>query len=89
MKDLEQRVSRAVQHFWTTFDLQAERQGTKSGRKDTGRRSGVTGGRQMDGFNELFCDLLEEGGVQRPTSFARSVSSSLATSAPLRNGTSL
>ncbi len=60
---LEQRLRAAVKHFWSTRDSQARRQGTSSGTKDTGARSAVTGGAQMDGFVNLVRHLLTENGV--------------------------
>lgn len=63
MKELDQKLARAVQRFWTTLEDQSQRQGAKSGRKDAGRRSGATGGAQLDGFTQLFRELLEESHV--------------------------
>lgn len=49
--------------FWQTRELQADQQGRTGGTKDAGARSAVTGGRQMDGFVQVLCDLLVEAGV--------------------------
>lgn len=56
----------AVVRFWTSRDTQAQKQGSKSGVRDSGARAAVTGGAQMNGFIELVRDLLEESGVEKP-----------------------
>ncbi len=63
MDDLSGQVAKAVKHFWTTRGRQARNQGRKTGHKDTGARSAVTGGRQLDGFVTLCRDLLIEAGL--------------------------
>ena len=63
MDDLSGRVAKAVKHFWTTRMRQARDQGAKTGQKDTGARSAVTGGRQLDGFVTFCKDLLIEAGL--------------------------
>jgi len=63
MDDLSDRVAKAVKHFWTTRMRQAREQGTKTGQKDAGARSAVTGGRQLDGFVTLCRDLLIDAGL--------------------------
>jgi hypothetical protein len=62
---LERRLRAAIQHFWRTRESQAQRQGARSGTKDTGARSAVTGGAQMGGFVSLVRDLLCENGLER------------------------
>ena len=57
------RVSKAVKHFWKVRTRQHENQGAASGRKDAGFRSAVTGGKHLDGFINLFSDLLAEAGL--------------------------
>jgi len=57
------RLSKAVQHFWTTRARQYQRQGTETGMKDTGLRSAVTGGKHLDGFISLFAELVAETGL--------------------------
>jgi hypothetical protein len=64
MEDLEKRLRKAIKHFWSTRDAQAINQGLTNGVKDAGYRSAVTGGKQMDGFVSLVCDLLCEVGVK-------------------------
>jgi Restriction endonuclease XhoI len=61
--DLEKRLRRAIKHFWSTRELQAKKQGSKTGSRDAGARTAVTGGRQMDGFVSLVRDYLCENGL--------------------------
>ena len=63
MDDLSGPVAKSVKHFWTTRGRQARSQGSKTGQKNTGARSAVTGGRQLDGFVALCKDLLIEAGL--------------------------
>lgn len=69
MKDLDKRLAVAVRHFWATRDRQAKYQGSKTGVRDAGARSAVTGGAQMDGFVHLVRDLLVDAGVPNPAVF--------------------
>jgi hypothetical protein len=59
----EERIRTAVKHFWSTRGNQSKRQGIKSGARDAGNRTAVTGGKQMDGFVELAKDFLVECGI--------------------------
>jgi hypothetical protein len=63
MSGHEARTTAAVKHFWKTRGRQSAKQGSAIGRRDTGARSAVTGGKQMDGFVELIRDLLIEAGL--------------------------
>ena len=62
---LEKRLRRAIKHFWSTRETQAQKQGSKTGSRDAGARTAVTGGRQMDGFISLVRDYLCENGLPR------------------------
>ncbi len=62
MKNLPERVSKAVAHYWVTRSNQAKKQ-ESSGRADQGLRSAVTGGAQMDGFISLITDIIIEAGI--------------------------
>jgi hypothetical protein len=62
----EARLKEAVQHFWVTREAQSARQGAKSGSRDAGFRTAVTGGKQLDGFVNLVRDYIEETGLDRP-----------------------
>ncbi len=68
---LDERIQRAIDHFWDTRTSQAERQGAGPER-DRGARAAVTGGRQMDGFVALVRDLLLESGVPESAVFTNS-----------------
>lgn len=63
MKNLERRVGEAVGFFWKTRHNQLLQQGAKTGKKDYGSRSAVTGGAQLDGFINLIRNLLIENGI--------------------------
>ena len=63
----EEQLRSAVRHFWQTRSAQSDKQGIKSGQRDAGERSAVTGGRQLQGFADLICDYLEESGLARPS----------------------
>lgn len=61
--DLTQAVQAAVRHFWQTRERQASAQGAKSGNRDRGARSAVTGGAHLDGFAELIRTLVVNAGI--------------------------
>jgi hypothetical protein len=63
---LDQRLRTAIKAFWSVRNLQAAKQGEKSGTRDMGARSAVTGGAQMNGFVSVIRDLLEESGLDKP-----------------------
>jgi len=65
----EERLHAAVKQFWSTRGNQSLRQGTKSGSRDAGNRTAVTGGKQMDGFVELIRDFLVECGIKQSSIF--------------------
>ena len=59
----QERLARAVRHFWMTRTRQYQRQGASTGKQDAGFRRAVTGGKHMDGFISLFADLIAEAGL--------------------------
>ncbi|MBX3472991.1 MAG: restriction endonuclease [Planctomycetes bacterium] len=61
----DKRIREAVRRFWRTRSAQSRKQ-KSAGSSDQGKRSAVTGGAQMDGFVDLFVDVLIESKV--PTS---------------------
>jgi Restriction endonuclease XhoI len=67
--NLEKRLRRAIKHFWSTRETQAQKQGSKTGSRDAGARTAVTGGRQMDGFISLVRDFLCENGLPKTDVF--------------------
>ena len=62
--NLEQHIADAVAHYWLTRRTQTEKQ-RQRGRSDAGLRSAVTGGAQLDGFVNLFTDLILEAGIEQ------------------------
>jgi len=62
MDTLEQQMAEAVAQYWLTRKAQGERQKDR-GISDAGLRSAVTGGAQMDGFINLFTDLVVDAGI--------------------------
>jgi hypothetical protein len=52
----------AVAHYWQTRAAQRKKQEIE-GKADQGLRSAVTGGAQMDGFINLFTDLITQAGI--------------------------
>lgn len=65
MSSYKTRLAAAVKHFWNTRNRQSVRQGSTSGLRDTGARSAVTGGKQMDKFVELVRNLLIKAGLPK------------------------
>jgi len=63
--DLEKKLRQAIKHFWTTRETQAQKQGSKTGSRDSGARTAVTGGRQMDGFISLVRNYLCKNGLPK------------------------
>ena len=58
----DDQVAKAVAHYWQTRAAQRNKQET-GGRADQGLRSAVTGGAQMDGFIDLFTELVTQAGI--------------------------
>jgi hypothetical protein len=65
----EKRLRIAVKRFWSTRGNQTMRQGAKSGARDAGNRTAVTGGKQLDGFVELVRDFLVDCGIEKAAVF--------------------
>ena len=62
LHDLTERTKQAVAHYWQTRAGQRQKQ-ELSGKADQGLRSAVTGGAQMDGFIDLFTELITQTGI--------------------------
>ncbi len=62
LKNLHDQTKDAVAHYWRTRAAQRRKQ-KETGKADQGLRSAVTGGAQMDGFINLFTDLINLAGV--------------------------
>jgi len=61
-ESIHEYTRRAVSHYWATRNAQSKKQ-QDSGRADQGARAAVTGGAQMNGFIELFTDLITSAGI--------------------------
>jgi len=59
----EQKVKDAVKAFWGNREAARLKQ-IEAGRIDQGERGAVTGGKNMDGFVALICDLVEANGLK-------------------------
>lgn len=62
MLNLPSLISKAVSHYWQTRSEQKRRQ-QQGDRGDQGLRSAVTGGAQMDGFINLFKEIIIQSGI--------------------------
>ncbi len=62
IQNLSERTGQAVAHYWQTRSTQRHKQ-EEGGRADQGLRSAVTGGAQMDGFIDLFTELIQSAGM--------------------------
>src|SRR5271157_3476654 len=71
MINIDQDLKEAIQVFWNIRLKQAESQGSKTGQKDAGLRSAVTGGKHLDGFVHLCRDILIESGLDSACVFWR------------------
>jgi hypothetical protein len=70
LQELSARTQQAVAHYWQTRTSQRRRQ-EQTGKADQGLRSAVTGGAQMDGFVDLFTDLIADAGIPREFIFRK------------------
>jgi hypothetical protein len=69
MRNLDEKLKEAIRHFWTTRNSQAENQGARTGQRDAGLRTAVTGGKHLDGFVTLCRDILIEAGLPEANVF--------------------
>jgi len=63
MINVDKRVKDAIQNFWLVRNRQAQNQGTRTGQRDSGLRTAVTGGKHLVGFVELCKDILISAGL--------------------------
>lgn len=70
--DLRKCLREAVKFYWQTREKQKKFQGKKSGTKDYGDRSAVTGGAQANGFINLVREILRECGLPEVSLHTRS-----------------
>ena len=71
VSDIRSGLKAAVRTFWETRTNQAGKQGSKTGVRDTGSRTAVTGGAQMDGFISLVIELLIRNGIPERMLYAK------------------
>src|SRR6266542_3380499 len=64
MLDFQGELGKAVKHFWQVRGKQKKRQGGKTGKKDAGERSSVTGGKHADGFIRLIAAIVKDAALQ-------------------------
>lgn len=62
LRRLSDLSSKAVAHYWQTRETQRKKQ-EQTGKADQGLRSAVTGGAQMNGFIDLFTELVTQSGI--------------------------
>ncbi|MEA1871312.1 MAG: PaeR7I family type II restriction endonuclease [Candidatus Bipolaricaulota bacterium] len=67
---IDRRARQAVARYWGTRSTQQRKQ-EETGRADQGLRSAVTGGAQMDGFVDLFTDLIVDAGISKKYIFRK------------------
>lgn len=70
LDDLPRRTGEAVAHYWKTRTGQRDRQ-FQTGKADQGLRSAVTGGAQMDGFIDLFTELILAANIPESSVFRK------------------
>lgn len=68
--DFEDDVKSAVKHYWKTLGSQAKKQ--RSSSSDHGKRSAVTGGKQMDGFCDLVRSVIKHNGMPNASIYTKS-----------------
>jgi len=68
--NIEKHISEAVAHYWQTRKAQREKQ-KKRGVSDAGLRGAVTGGAQMDGFIQLFTEIIVDTGINAECVFIK------------------
>src|SRR4030042_1083138 len=69
-KQIADRTAKAVAHYWQTRAAQRKKQ-EAGGKADQGLRSAVTGGAQMDGFIDLFTELVTQAGIPKECIFRK------------------
>lgn len=63
LANYERKAVEATMAFWGNRE-QAKKKQIESGKPDQGERSGVTAGKNMDGFLSLMIDLVEANGLK-------------------------
>lgn len=63
LANYEEKTIKAVQSFWRSRTAAKTKQ-SQSGKADQGERSGVTAGKNMDGFRSLIVDVIKSNGLR-------------------------
>lgn len=70
IQNLDERIRQAVAHYWRMRSTQTHKQ-KEGARADQGLRGAVTGGAQMDGFIDLFTELIRSAGISEEYIFRK------------------
>ena len=62
LADYERKAREAIQAFWGNREKARQKQ-IESGKADQGERTGVTAGKNMDGFIALVIDIVRANGL--------------------------
>ena len=62
LANYESKTTEAIQAFWGNREKAKQKQ-IEAGKADQGERSGVTGGKNMDGFIALIIDIVKSNGL--------------------------
>ena len=62
--NFESKAQEAIKTFWRSRE-EAKQKQARSGSADQGERSGVTAGKNMDGFLELILDIVNANGLSK------------------------
>ncbi len=62
LADFEKKAKKAIHDFWSNRDSAKQKQ-MESGKADQGERAGVTAGKNMNGFVDLFRDVIIANGL--------------------------
>lgn len=63
LANYQNKAEEAVKNFWSVRELSRLKQ-IENGKIDQGERSGVTSGKNMDGFVDLLIDIVKLNGLQ-------------------------
>jgi hypothetical protein len=63
LADYDQLAKKAIRSFWTTR-IRAQQTQANAGKSDQGERSGVTSGKNMDGFLKMIEAVVKRNGLQ-------------------------
>lgn len=64
LADFDSKARDAIKAFWGNRQKARQKQ-IEAGKIDAGERSGVTAGKNLDGFIALILDLVEANGLSR------------------------